>query len=369
MKMRAVFHGLLLAALPALTVPDGTSAQARIQLPTLAAKSESSFGFQDEEIVDGKEQRIAAESQLLDELNSAPAPRELADEAEVVSIPDEPIENPRATTAFGRIKEVREQPVAVTQIPAVSNTTLSSKPRSASSGLARVREATQALEADLDSLRNENNKLRTEIRSEKSRYRALQQQLEQEQNQLMIAETEVDRLSALLRGRGISLPSAGSTDVRPAVEPLGNTPASGGTRREAPRAAPRQELNAQPRGAAALAAKSAPQQSTEMLVGTVVSDKANLRAGPGKDNSPLMAVARGTRLAIETRSGEWFRVIAPNGARAWVSAEVLSFDGGDSQGSIRHEPAKPTPKRAPAASSFETIEDEAFEIINSSAAQ
>ncbi len=70
--------------------------------------------------------------------------------------------------------------------------------------------------------------------------------------------------------------------------------------------------------------KAEPAQA-DLPVATVVVDKAQLRTGPGKDNSPLMAVSKGTRLVIETRQGDWYRVVAPSGARAWVSSDIVAF--------------------------------------------
>jgi len=69
----------------------------------------------------------------------------------------------------------------------------------------------------------------------------------------------------------------------------------------------------------------APKAPDDLPVATVVVEKANLRTGPGTDNSSLMSVSRGTRLVVETRNGSWYRVFAPNGTRAWVTGDVLSF--------------------------------------------
>ena len=38
-----------------------------------------------------------------------------------------------------------------------------------------------------------------------------------------------------------------------------------------------------------------------------------------------MELAKGSRLVVEKRSGKWFRVIAPNGVRAWISSEVTEM--------------------------------------------
>ena len=65
--------------------------------------------------------------------------------------------------------------------------------------------------------------------------------------------------------------------------------------------------------------------SDDMPIITVIVDKANLRTGPGRNNSPIMTVAKGTRLAVESRLGDWYRIISPTGTRAWVSSEVIRF--------------------------------------------
>ena len=52
--------------------------------------------------------------------------------------------------------------------------------------------------------------------------------------------------------------------------------------------------------------------------------KANLRIGPGKNYSALMAVAEGTELLVDGEHDEWLRVIAPSGEAAWVSKAVTT---------------------------------------------
>jgi uncharacterized protein YgiM (DUF1202 family) len=62
-----------------------------------------------------------------------------------------------------------------------------------------------------------------------------------------------------------------------------------------------------------------------MPIATIVADKAKLRAGPGSEHSEIMSVTKGTRLAVETKKGQWYRVMAPTGQRAWISGDVISF--------------------------------------------
>ena len=50
------------------------------------------------------------------------------------------------------------------------------------------------------------------------------------------------------------------------------------------------------------------------------------------NDSPLMTVSKGTRLVVEKRIKDWYRIISPNGTRAWVNSDVVAF-GPDSQSS------------------------------------
>ncbi len=64
--------------------------------------------------------------------------------------------------------------------------------------------------------------------------------------------------------------------------------------------------------------------SKEPVVLQVTRNKANLRSGPGVEHSPLMQVGLGTRLTVESRQGEWYRVYTPTGTRAYVRKDVVA---------------------------------------------
>jgi hypothetical protein len=132
----------------------------------------------------------------------------------------------------------------------------------------------------------------------------LMKELDDTRNRLMIAETQVERLSSIIDNTGKNKNVASSEAVDADV-------ASSITRSK--------QIQRQ---------DDAPVDS-DMQIAVVTAEKVHLRTGPGKENSPLMAVTKGTRLAVETRNGEWYRVIAPTGARAWVSEDVISFSTAD----------------------------------------
>ena len=59
---------------------------------------------------------------------------------------------------------------------------------------------------------------------------------------------------------------------------------------------------------------------------------------------------------MEARLGEWYRVIAPTGARAWIDADIVAF-AKDYQG---------TPTRTVKVQGYDAgIEKQAFEFIRS----
>jgi hypothetical protein len=149
---------------------------------------------------------------------------------------------------------------------------------------------------ELESLKSSNTQLNRKLNQTQTKLTESEKKLKEAKDRLMMAEAEVQRLSQILDRRGMD-----------------------GLSRSRPPAA----VASQP---AVRAVANAPTRASEDLpIATVIVDKANLRTGPGTENSALMSVSKGTRLVVETRNGSWYRVFAPNGARAWVTGDVLSF--------------------------------------------
>lgn len=180
-----------------------------------------------------------------------------------------------------------------------------SQPRPSGNEITQLREASRAFESkiasQITSLKNQNKKLSTDLGASRTEAQELRRQLEETRDRLILAETEVDRLSSFLRQHNASVLSKYST-----------APAN-------PRGSQAPVVNA------ASMSRAVQPPAEEALVATITVDKANLRTGPGQQHSPLLTVARGTRLTVEKRQGEWYRVVAPTGERAWISSEVVSF--------------------------------------------
>lgn len=83
----------------------------------------------------------------------------------------------------------------------------------------------------------------------------------------------------------------------------------------------------------------------EVLVVEVARTKINLRSGPGREHSPLIQVPRGSRLVVEDRVGDWYRVITPTGARAYVRSDVVRVLSGGSSAQLYGEAAPETSSR------------------------
>ena len=155
--------------------------------------------------------------------------------------------------------------------------------------------------SDLKSARATVSSLQTKLAASERARAALAKNLEEARNRLMIAETEVERLSSLVERRATTAARTVAAS-QPVVVAESAPPAQ---TRTVYSPLPRNEQN--------------------MLVATVVVDKANLRAGPSIKDTQLMSISKGARLIVETRKGEWYRVVAPTGARAWISAETVAF--------------------------------------------
>jgi hypothetical protein len=148
---------------------------------------------------------------------------------------------------------------------------------------------------------------------------------------LMLAETQVERLSSIIETQN-NYKVSQMRGQKPTESP---SPSTRATRSRLPVA-------------------PSVQSSAAMPIATVTHEKTYLRTGPGNNNSPLMAVTKGTRLAVETMQAGWYRVITPTGARAWVAKSDIAFGNNGEISPITRS-----------NNSSNIVEDRAFELIKS----
>lgn len=182
--------------------------------------------------------------------------------------------------------------------------------------------------ASASQLRTSNALLRSQLEQRELQVAALTKQVQELQSQLTMAEVEVERLSAVMDAKtraslgqfkvSNALPSRVTTT--PAEEPA--RLAQGGAQRQYP------ARDVQP-----------PAPDSNLEVATIAVAKADLRLGPGANHSALLSLPRGSRLAVEMRQGEWLRVFAPSGERAWIHASLVSFGGSASSSSAETQSA------------------------------
>lgn len=163
-------------------------------------------------------------------------------------------------------------------------------------------------------LSRENDSLRKQLADLQRQVSSLESDLQESRSQLTVAETETNRLSTMVDAKTRASLGRYNVPMPPAAQPR---PQPAAPQVAAPIAKPIGDVKP-------------PNRNAEMQIATVTVDKADLRAGPGKNNSALMSLRRGSRLAVEERQGEWYRVFAPNGERAWVHSSLVSFGGGAS---------------------------------------
>ncbi|MCX6115687.1 MAG: SH3 domain-containing protein [Proteobacteria bacterium] len=167
--------------------------------------------------------------------------------------------------------------------------------------------------ANTTDLQSQNEALRRALKAQNDRITLLEQELQESRNEHSLAEVEARRLSTMVDAKtraslgkyNVPMPA---TYSQPVIETQKVAPL--------PHNIP---VDVKP-----------PSPNAELQIATISVDKADLRLGPGKNNSALMSLRRGSRLAVEARQGEWYRVFAPNGQRAWVHASLVTFGEGAS---------------------------------------
>lgn len=56
-------------------------------------------------------------------------------------------------------------------------------------------------------------------------------------------------------------------------------------------------------------------------------ERAGLWSGPGRGNSLIASARKYSRVSVELRSGDWYRVQMPSGLRAWIESADIRFAG------------------------------------------
>jgi len=233
----------------------------------------------------------AEEERLLNELendsNSEKSPAKIQQKQETAQVKSKPTQTVKSLpTQVNNIKKAQ---------PTIPNKSATQKKAQPISKSTVVPQNNVNNDKFIKKLEGDNAKLKAKVAELERQLRNESQISKSLRGKLMLAEEESNRLNTLVTGASSQPRLAVPTNRRV----VNNNP-----------------LLTQPQNM---------KTSPEMPIATVIVDKANLRAGPGKNNSTIMSVAKGTRLAVETNQGDWYRVVTPTGGRAWISRETVGF--------------------------------------------
>lgn len=169
-----------------------------------------------------------------------------------------------------------------------------------------------SLDKLLSSTVQEVKECRSQVESketELARIPVLQNEIIKLKNELLLKDTEIAQLAQYSGKAGITQQRQISS-LRPQQNQLPQVPLARGASSQI----------ADPGQVFAAVAENV---QSDVLIAEVISAKVNLRSGPGEEHSPVMQVQKGTRLTVESREGDWYRVLSPTGSRAYVKKDVV----------------------------------------------
>ncbi len=89
--------------------------------------------------------------------------------------------------------------------------------------------------------------------------------------------------------------------------------------------------------------------ASDVTIVEVTGNKVSLRVGPGTQHSPVMDLQKGTKLTVEAKEKDWYRVFSPTGGRAFIHSKYVKVVSGNQnpsqssqpRGRLEVEPRKP----------------------------
>jgi len=165
-----------------------------------------------------------------------------------------------------------------------------------------------------------------ELETAKNKITSLTAELEETKSRLLIAETQVARLQKFLDEKSSNDVSNLANKNRisppkmsPPLKVIRKEPTEQEIDREVVEALKQQE-NLVP------AQKVDAEQ--ELPIATINISGTAGRTGPARSESIITTLEEGVRVPVETRQGEWIRVITPTGVRVWVPESSVTFNRG-----------------------------------------
>ncbi len=179
---------------------------------------------------------------------------------------------------------------------------------------------------------NSDPKLKKRLAENNEEIAALRAELQDLRNKLLIAESEIERLSETGNSSKNKFANTESTtDNNELTDTAIFSTAKDRTNKES--------------------------LDDSATVVTVVADSGALRTAPNATSSIIMEVDSGARLTVDDRRGDWFRISTSSGMRAWISATEVAF------GPTNSASPSATVKIRPSALDQQAEEERAFQLL------
>lgn len=271
-----------LSVIASESIADETVANIKNKLEQIkdnAAEGDDAFSVEQEEFERMRAQLLEAEQQILAKTASEPSA--------IIPQEETPSQNTEELTVEGDGLDAAREAIANTD---ENYEILKEEHEKTLRELNKSKAIAKKASAEQASTENSVNEM-------KIRLAKLEQELQNTKNKLLVSETEIERLTSVIGNQGKA----------------------------------RAQLSHKSKIPDDLAAKTAmnkptmPSTESDELTITVVAEKSVLRTGPNQNETKLVEVERGTRLRVDDRQGDWFRVTNKSGTRAWISAADVAF--------------------------------------------
>ena len=225
-------------------------------------------------------------------------------------------------------------------------------------------------------LEENNLKLQKELSLSSKKNLDLTKKLDETKRQLMLAETQVERLSKIIETRNTEINSrlgsfatAGSreNDTNSNSRMLQNSELIEKKKAIPERVSKSNETTSEGDSLTdfekfdesdptyKVGVPKNTQSNTLTPILTVKVQRAYLRLSPSDESSIVMDLEAGTKVTAEKKQGQWYQVISPNGVRAWIKAEHVGVGNTTLKRSIA--PAQQPQSYRPQKSSRERVSE------------
>ena len=160
---------------------------------------------------------------------------------------------------------------------------------------------------------NVNAAIESQLIKSQAAVKSSNDKLSETKNRLLLAETEVERLSSILESRGLLA-------VNPNKQ-RGKIHTEEKTEDNSYEKEPVAEKNIQ-RGKPLGITSDA---SHDMPIGSIKNEGTWLYESPASSAKPVQLLKGNDKIAIETRAAGWARVVAPNGVRGWIKGTSIAM--------------------------------------------